>query len=172
MPADLKLGRMCYKVQSMIFWTTLLCHMLATWSLKIETALSSNTLKTLVHIYIKLQSITSQKTIILICTIMRHLNLTVLSYSCPCILRQLQTACRGTSVLQETDGRDLASLLLWFSVTKNFGPLFVVVLIWLYSFVPLHRMLLIYFYSILSRSRNVSSSLENHLTQPVQFIIH
>ena len=39
----------------------------------------------------------------------------------------------------------LASLLLWFSVTNNFCPLFVVVLVCLYQLVPLRRMLLIYF---------------------------
>lgn len=113
MSTDLKLGRMCYKVQTMFSWAMLPCHMLATWSLKIETTLSSNTPKTLVHIYIyiKLHSITSRKTVILMCAIMRPLNLIILSYSCPCILRSLQTVCRGTSVLQETEDRDIGFII-------------------------------------------------------------
>lgn len=39
----------------------------------------------------------------------------------------------------------VASFLLWFSVTKNFGPLSIVIFLWLYLFVPLNGILLIYF---------------------------
>ena len=60
--------------------------------------------------HLKLQSITSQKTVILMCAIMRPSNLTVLSQSCR-ILKQLQTACRGTSVLQDTNGRDIGFII-------------------------------------------------------------
>ena len=61
--------------------------------------------------HLKLQSIISQKTVILMCAIMRPSNLTVQSQSCRCILKQIQTACRGTSVLQETNGRDIGFII-------------------------------------------------------------